>query len=1036
MFKKLIDEDSTKELYEAIQINDQSPTYYYEAESNQPLLNNYSIQNHGKTSMLVDLSDKNSNAQNIKNSQCINSKNNNINNNNMLKHDFKIIHLNARSLFPKIEDLRLLTLELTPQILCISESWLTDKIPDLAVKLPNYHIFRFDSTDNYGSVCIYTLNNLSTKVLDIPDIICSPKFDFLVISTQYLKHKSIIVATIYIHPPVNSQTYDDLNKLMRYLTTLNKRIYILGDFNINLLDKNNIFAIKLKTFLATYGLIQVIKEPTRITEYSKTLIDLCITNDKNIKYAKSISDNNLADHNTIMISLDLVQPKPDYYCTKTFRTTKNYNTSQFNQILKLQPFHNIYAINNDNTAVKIFNELFISSLNAIAPLVTKTFKHRISIPFPKYLKIKRIEKNRLYKIAQSGNCNKMDWINYKCYKKNLDKETNAYRSSYMQEKLRKSINNPKQLWNYMNQITPTKQKTNTFLDGMHNLTTANAFNAFFSTVGEKTFLEVENMQSISSTRSIKSNKNYPMFLLNPVTTIEIKQVINSLKNSNSVGYDNITTKFVKDATESLLQFITYLINLSITNNSVPEIWKTAIIVPIYKKADDKTNPANYRPISVLPVLSKVLEKIVAKQLWTHLEKYKIINKNQFGFRINSSTNNALNYICNTLYTSLDNNRISLLILLDLSKAFDSISHEMLLETLHYYNIKSQWFVNYLSNRIQVTKIDDFISDPNTIHYGVPQGSVLGPILFVIYINEIFSILNELKDEEVSYDIIGYADDTQLIFTSEFHNYDILVKFATKVTNILIQRFADLRMKINTKKSQCMLICSKTQNNKIDDAKKHIIINNDKLGFVNSVNNLGITFDWDMKFKTHTNNLHKKILNKLKYISKTKAMHTFTTRKLLVEHLALSPLYYCCEIWRDFSRQQASQIQSLINFGAKIIFCKGKYDSASDLVIKLKWLNSDQLHTYFLSCTVYKQLKNLTNSNIAESFVICSGIKTRNGCTKLSIPNTNNKYGKRSLNFKTAYTWNLLPDNIKSAQSISQFKRALKSFLLSDVSADI
>lgn len=1002
---------------------------------------NYAIRNQcEKTGLLVNLSDKINNINALKSKTSIYDRCNlNINKlyNHKFRNDFKIIHMNTRSLYPsKIDNLRLLARELNPQIICISESWLTDSIPDVAVNLTNYNIYRYDSSNNYGSVCIYTLNNLTTKVIKIPDIICTHNFDFLVLSVQWLKHKSFIVAAIYIHPPVNTQTFDELVRLLRHLSTLNKKIYVLGDFNINLLDNKTNFSIKLKTFLATNKLIQVIKEPTRITETTKTLIDLCITNDKNINYAKSICENNLADHNTIMISLDLLVQKPSYFITKTFRTKKNYRISDFNLILKDQHFNSLYSINDLNAAAKTFNELFIKSLNMVSPLVTKTFKHKISIPFPKYLIKKRIEKNRLHKIAQNENSTNNDWFTYKCFKKNLDKEIKCYRSSYLHKKLTKCKHNPKQLWANLGQITPMKEKTNSFLNTMYNLETANAFNIFFSSVGEKTFIEVENMLSDSMIKPPNNTHNYPEFSLKLATSIEINDVIRSLKNSNSIGVDEITTNFIKDATDSITSIITYLINSSLMSNVVPEIWKTAIVIPIYKKSGVKSNPANYRPISILPVLSKILEKVVAKQLLTHLEKYNIIDKRQFGFRLNSSTSNAINYICNSLYTSLDKNMISLLVLLDLSKAFDSISHEMLLETLHMYNLKSQWFTNYLTNRFQKTKIGEIFSNITNINYGVPQGSVLGPVLFIIYINEIFTILKEFNDKEISCDIVGYADDTQIIFTSEFCNYNKLIKYATKVTNKLVQRFAELRLKINTKKSQCMLICSKSQNNKINKSTKYIIINNDKIEFFDSVNNLGIILDSDMKFKTHLNNLHKRIFNKLTYINKTKHFHTFLTRKLLVEHLALSPLNYCRDTWGTFTRHQASQIQGLINFGAKIIFRKGKYDRASDLIIKLNWLNPDQTSKYFLSCTVYKHLNKLINNNISDSLILNPGIVTRNSSSKYIIPNTNNKYGERSLNFRVAFIWNSIPESIKFLSNIYQFKRALKTYLLSDKLSNI
>lgn len=963
----------------------------------------------------------------------------NLNNNasgffkNKLTNKLNIVHSNVRSLYPhKIDNVRLLANELDAQIICLSETWLSSDIPNSAVSIPHFNIHRYDANNNFGSVCIYTHNMFHTRVINIPDINCEPGIDFLILNVQASKYKSFIVSAVYLHPPISSHRLDVFIKILIYLCTLGKRMYILGDININFLDKQNQFSNKLKSFLLKNTLIQIIKEPTRITKSTRTLIDVCISNDKNIISGKSLSDNIIADHNTIIICLNLSIPKPSYRITKTFRRLKGYNINVFNNSLNSQPFENIYSATDINSAVATFNVLFNQSLDVNAPYITKTFRHNISIPFPKSIMNRRIEMNRLCKKAKQENSTTDDWYVYKQYKKILHKNIMSYRSNFLYENLMKLKNNPKKLWTMLNQVTPFKKNNTSLPEYIQTRETANNFNRYFGDIGQQIFHEVNSFLTNDSTKFPGTpTYSFPKFELNLTNTKEVSDIIKSLKHSSSMGVDEISTMFIKDSSSSLIRHITYLINMSLLTSTVPKLWKTAIIIPIYKNQGNELEPSNYRPIAILPILSKVLEKVVFLQLLSHLEKYRILNSKQFGFRTKSSTSNALNYVCNKLYTSLDKKKISLLILLDLSKAFDSISHTMLLKTLNTYNTNCEWFIDYLSDRSQTTKIGNVYSDFYTNNYGVPQGSILGPVFFTLFINEITTYVNDFNNKIVNVDIVCYADDTQLLFTSEFQNYDVLIKHATLVTNKIISWFSSLRLKINSNKSQCMLVCSNSQYNKIPISGKSIILNNNKLNFVDSVNDLGITLDKDMKFNNHINNIYKKVFSKLTYINKTRAFHTFLTRKLLVESLALSKLNYCRDVWGPFSRGHVNQIQKLYNFGAKLIFCRKKHDHASDLITKLNWLNVDQSSKYFVSCFVYKHVNNMLNSNISSAMNLELGLYTRSKHIKYILPSINTNYGEWSLNYRAPCIWNTIPENVKSINNLFAFKKALKKYLLSD-----
>ena len=367
--------------------------------------------------------------------------------------------------------------------------------------------------------------------------------------------------------------------------------------------------------------------------------------------------------------------------------------------------------------------------------------------------------------------------------------------------------------------------------------------------------------------------------------------------------------------------------------------------------------------------------------------------------------------------------------MDLSKAFDSISHKLLIEKLKNYNLYNDWFDNYLTDRFQLTKIGHFESTMLPVEYGVPQGSILGPVLFNIFINEIKQFIQQFRNELVTFEVVGYADDTQIILSSNFNDYWSLKSFAEMLTDQLISWFTTLRLKINIDKTQCLLISTNIQSKKIDSSEKYLQINGTKISFADSVTNLGVIFDSNMKFTSHTNNLYKKVYNKLSYLNKTRHFHNYYTRKLLVEHLALSQLNYCRDVWGYLSKSQMDQLQRLTKYGACIILCKNKRDSVNEDIKNLNWLDPCQASDYFAGCLIFKEINGQYNPNIKSLLTLSEGIETRNFSLKLNIPDYRTQYGKRNINFRAIVLWNTMPKDLREINDFKIFKKCLKLFLI-------
>ncbi|MEL6988474.1 MAG: reverse transcriptase family protein [Bacteroidota bacterium] len=286
----------------------------------------------------------------------------------------------------------------------------------------------------------------------------------------------------------------------------------------------------------------------------------------------------------------------------------------------------------------------------------------------------------------------------------------------------------------------------------------------------------------------------------PIDINTLILVIKSLKFTNSCGPDKMPFRFLIDSLPVMVFYVLVIVNTSIVTGNYPTTWKTPEVIPIHKNGDP-LDVGNYRPISLLPILSKILEKVIANQLTDFLESNRLLANNQHGFRPCLSTETALLTITNKIYENIENKKVSLLLLLDLSKAFDSVNHQILLEKLSKLHIDSFWFKNYLTNRFQSVRLGSIISSPHEINFGVPQGSVLGPPLFSVYINDLHQYIQNCL-------LVNYADDTQMLLEGDPKQINIFLDRAENVLIAASNYFSKNGLLLNEKKTQFIIFGSR------------------------------------------------------------------------------------------------------------------------------------------------------------------------------------------------------------------------------------
>ena len=334
------------------------------------------------------------------------------------------------------------------------------------------------------------------------------------------------------------------------------------------------------------------------------------------------------------------------------------------------------------------------------------------------------------------------------------------------------------------------------------------------------------------------------------------------------------------------------------------------------------------------------------------------------------------------------------------------------------------------DRTQCTKIYEKLSQQHNISYGVPQGSILGSILFILYMNEIKTFVSNLNHPTISCTVVSYADDTQLLFCGEFDDLQDIKRYTEVTTEKLIDVFTELILKINITKTACFLFSTKHQRNQIPKEEMSITIRNSKVPFSDSAKNLGLFLDSTMSFKKHITSLYTSIHWKLTYINKCRRDLSFQAKKLLVENCALVKLNYCRELWGQMSRGKIDQIHKLNSFGAKIIFLKNKRDHSSHLIRHLEWLSEEATSNYHLICMFFRVMHEKFNPNVTAPFTPAKNTRSSSRLP-LTLPRPNTEFLRHSLIYRGTKLWLELPEELTRPMSSATFKLKIRSYLLAD-----
>ena len=548
---------------------------------------------------------------------------------------------------------------------------------------------------------------------------------------------------------------------------------------------------------------------------------------------------------------------------------------------------------------------------------------------------------------------------------------------------------------------------------------ANGFNNHFSNIA----IDLVNQLPKSSQHfeDYLTSSNPSSIFFYPTSPFEVKQHINKITPKYSAGWDEIPSVVLKHLPDSIVNVLSYVFNLSLCQGNFISSFKHAKVIPVYKKGDAE-NLNNYRPISMLSSFSKILEKIVYKRLYSFFNCFNLLSTSQFGFRKGHSTSHANSLLVDRVTAAFEKKLSTLGIFLDLSKAFDTIDHNILLHKLNHYGIRGtalNWFESYLTGRTQQVCFSGHASNNiNAINLSVPQGSILGPLLFIIYVNDFPNCLKNGTS-------LSFADDTSILISGKNAN-SIFAKGNQELCNIDNWLIAN-KLSLNVSKTKCVYF--RTVNSKLPPSALNLVIRNKPIERVSSIRVLGTIINENLSWKDHMLYLKGKIRATLSVVIRTKPFLNKNALLVIYHSLLMSHIRYCITNWFHGNLTIVNQLQSICNKFIRIAFSLANKDDILPFMKQHNLLTIKDIFEHDVAVFMYKYHQRALPSAFDNMFQSkTSSIRTRSN-SQLIPTFYHNTISQQSIRYIGPKIWSKIPISIRESRTIGAFKKKLKKHFL-------
>jgi len=937
---------------------------------------------------------------------------------NKSKGKLKLIHMNAQSLISHAKQSEFIDtfLDSDIDIVAVSETWLKDNIQ---VVIPGYNMFHVNRPEKRigGGVAIFVKCNLDSKIVT-QSTGEEGRPEFVIIEVQAGLNK-VLVACLYRPPKIG---YLDAFQDAIYNLSVNyKYTFVCGDLNARFGSGSDETKI-ICDLLSLCNLHCVPYGPTYHTADCNSNLDVICSNcpDMLIDYGQTIASG-FSAHDLLFAVYDLPVPYMPKQ-TITYRDFKNIDMENLNVDLLNAPWQNVYDESDIDSKLEKFNSILLDLMDKHAPLITLTLK-KSSQPWMTS-EIRSLMKTR-DKIRAKYLRTKKPEIkeNFKLLRNQVKQKIRNAKAVFYYGKF--STGDSKKLWATVRSLNITS--TPSKVEPVISSDKLNCHYASVSSVHYPDQISECIKKYVSQTADRKIDDKFHFKYILPE---EIINSVNSIK-SNAKGVDQIPIAFLKLCLILLLPVLDHLFNFCLQNSKFPSMWKMANILPI-PKVKYPVEPKDYRPISILCVLGKALEKIVHKQVCDYLSLNNMFPQYQSGFRNLHSTSTSLLRVADDIRQAMDSKLITLLVLLDLSKAFDCVHHGLLLSKLKFLGFSDAvvgWFESYLldrAHRVFVNEQD--CSDWAFIDTGVPQGSVLGPLLFILYLIDLPMILSHCKHH-------SYADDLQLYIHFPLHSFnECLLNMQSDIANV-IEYCTSHNLLLNISKTQPIIISTPRFLNKLNSqGVPQLTINNCVVPYFNSVNNLGLIFDSTLSWNDHCIKIAQKVFSTLAQLRRNFSYLPIKVRKLLVTSLVFSNFDYGSVLLTDLSVVNNIRLQRMQNACVRFISGASKFDHVTPIFRDLQILKIENRRTQAVALLIWKIIKTGQPKYLFEQYVFTSVTNsraTRSSRNMLQIPNHRLAKYNKSFLITSIKVWNSLKLYDLQMYSYETVKRKILNLLLSN-----
>lgn len=887
------------------------------------------------------------------------------------------------------------------------ETHVTSNIDSTEICLSGFTTVRCNSVSSHtGGIVCYVKEQWQVVTLES----VSTHMDWWILVIKVSSgSQSFILAGLYRSPSSSLASFCDCFKeLMERTVMYGIDIILMGDFNIDWLV-NSTYKIRAQQVISDNACKQLISEPTRITPTSRTLLDYVVTNSFRV-HAEVVKKWKISDHESIEITIETRDKVKNV--KKQIQILK-YSKSSFcdNLIGNIDLLNNIFNCDNVNIMGDNFCNMTACAVDSLK--ITKTVNATDRNEWYSN-ELKRMRDTKILKYNQaiwSNTAN--DWQNYRVARNRFKAEINKAKNKYVSNKVQ-GAKDQKSMWRIIKSLVLNQKKSsiksinfdNVIVDDKYQL--AEKLNHFFV----KSVIEINKLiPNVSYYDYIEDNDK--TFRFEFVTFIELKTFIKNMKNKKDANM--LSVNMISDSFHIVGDGLCRLVNESLREGIFPDCWKESMVVPI-AKVNNPLYPEEYRPVNMLPNDGKILEKIVQKQLQKYMEESQLFVESQSGFREGHSCESLINLIIADWKTAVHQKMKIVAVFIDLRRAFETLDREILLKKLYKYGVKNKelsWFQSYLQRRTQRTKVEEAVSESINVNLGVPQGSVLGTLLFIIYVNEMprvvrYSFLKLFADDGLLY-FVGKSIEECI----EKVNFDLME---------LNKWFHMNKLSLNVGKTKCMYING--------ESETEIKIDNQVLEVVENIKYLGIMFDNKLEFNTHIDYISKKIGKKIGFFSRIrKRMSTLCA--INVYNTIIKPHFeYCSTIIYLGNITMIDRLQKLQNKAMRIILKCHWLTPIASMLSMLKWLSINQRTIMNVLVYVFKMKNGMLPSYLCDKINYVSNVHSHNvrNRSDFRLPHFRTRSAQNMLTHNGLKLFNGLPNDLKTETNLKIFKKKVVHFV--------